>query len=276
MKCLRAACERLGISYAVHDLNGNFMSVIAGGPRYFVNYGTPFNNDAISKICKDKEFTYRLLHDVIRMPKTMAYFDPNFGREEYQKFVREENLKAIVGDIMKNLSLPVIVKMNAGTRGTNVFLCNDEAQVAASIEQIYRKDSVNYDYMAIGQEYVRVQKEYRVVMFRKEAILVYEKDFAGAQFVGNLSPLHQENAKAILITDASLIKRISDFVQPIFEKIDIEFAGLDILVNENGELVLLELNNRPGFAYFVRDNGEEPLVQMYERVLSALMQDMAS
>jgi glutathione synthase/RimK-type ligase-like ATP-grasp enzyme len=270
MKCLRAACERLGISYSIHDDHGNFLRIDSGVPKYFVNYGTPFNDDAISKICKDKEFTYRLLKDAVRMPVTKAYFDPQFGRKEYEKYVREESVQIITDDILKSFALPMIVKMNAGTRGTNVFLCHDEAQVANAVREIYRKDSSDYDYMALAQDYVRIKKEYRVVVFKQEIVLVYEKDFSGARFVGNLSPLHQENAKAVLVTDDSLIRALSEFIQPIFGLLDVEFAGLDILLDEDDQFVLLELNSKPGFSYFVRDNGEEPLVKMYERVLQGI------
>jgi hypothetical protein len=113
-RCVRAACDRLGIPYTIHDEYGNFLSVDLGRPFLFANAATPFNSSAVDKVCKDKEFTWKLLADVVQMPKTKGYFDPYPMDEQYAGYIRETDYEAIADDISNQFSFPMIVKMNAG------------------------------------------------------------------------------------------------------------------------------------------------------------------
>ena len=49
-----------------------------------------------------------------------------------------------------------------------------------------------------------------------------------------------------------------------------EWIGLDIAKDKNNEWWILELNTRPGFSYFIRDNGDEKIVEMYEKLLNRI------
>jgi len=272
-RCIKLACERLGITCVTHDQNENFLSVHLNKPLFFVNFATPFNDEGISKICRDKEFSYTLLKENIRAPKTLAFFDPHHQNKDYIKYIVEEGHHAIVKKITSTFSLPVIVKMNSGSKGINVFLCHLESEILHALQEIYRKDSPNYDYIAIAQEYIRIEKEYRVIVFEREIVLIYEKELSNAKFTGNLSPLHQKNSRAVLIDTIDFYRQINAFILPLYKCLDVQFTGLDILLDQNNELVLLELNTRPGFAYFTRDNGEKPLIDMYEKILKKVKEN---
>lgn len=269
-RCVRKACDALGILYRTHDAYGNFVAVGSDPVRYFVNASTPFNNDAVDKICKDKEFAWRLLKDAARMPRTKGYFDPFPEDPQYASYVTESSYEAIADSIVGEFPLPVIVKMNSGMKGRNVFLCEDRAQVLAAVETIFNHELPSSDYVALAQEYVRAKKEYRAIVFRGEVVLLYEKDITNATFADNLSPLHYEHAQAVLTTDPDTVARMQAAVAGIFPVLDLGFGGIDLIEDEAGELHIIELNTHPGFSYFVRDNGDEPLVAMYERILGAL------
>lgn len=269
-RCLRAACDTLGIPYTIHDAYGNFISVDLGKPYFFVNAATPFNSSAVDKICKDKEFSWKLLNEAVSMPKTKGYFDPHPASEEYAGYVREGSTEEIADDIMREFSLPVIVKMNAGQKGKNVFLCEDKVQILSALAVIFDHSSPSHDYVALAQEYAKPKKEYRVIVFRKEIVLTYEKDISAATFTGNLSPLHYQNAKAVSVNDPHLIQKMQDAINPIFSTLDLEFGGIDIILDAEDLFQIIELNTHPGFTYFVKDNGEEELVGMYERILRQL------
>jgi hypothetical protein len=86
--CLMKACDTLGIPYVIHDSYGNFVEVHARQPLFFINFVTPWNDASAAALCKDKEYTYRLLSPHIHTPKTTAYFDPNFNRKNYKKYHR--------------------------------------------------------------------------------------------------------------------------------------------------------------------------------------------
>jgi glutathione synthase/RimK-type ligase-like ATP-grasp enzyme len=249
-RCVRAACDRLGIPYT--------------------NAATPFNSSAVDKVCKDKEFTWKLLADVVQMPKTKGYFDPYPMDEQYAGYIRETDYEAIADDISNQFSFPMIVKMNAGQKGRNVFLCEDTSQVLTAVSTIFDHESAWYDYVALAQEYIPARKEYRVITFKSKIVLLYEKDISEGTFTGNLSPLHYENAKAQLVEDGEVIEKLQKAIDPLFLKLDLEFGGIDVIVDMNDQLQILELNTHPGFTYFVKDNGDEPLVKMYEGILKGL------
>lgn len=270
-RCLMAACGRVGIAFRIHDEYGNVVSFARGGREYFfVNFTTPFNNDAVSRLCKDKEFSYRLLKGVVRTPRTRGFFDPDYADERFDRYKKEKQSADIAREIASLFPFPVIVKMNAGTRGINVYKCARTEEVERALAAIFKKDSRYYDYIALGQEYIPPAREFRVVVFRGKVLLAYEKDISQARFVGNLSPLHYEGARAVHLTDATALGRFAEFLAPALRVIPAEFSGCDIIEDARGNLHLLELNTSPGFYHFTKDNGEELLVRLYENILRML------
>jgi glutathione synthase/RimK-type ligase-like ATP-grasp enzyme len=267
-ECLQEACVRMRIPCEVIDDNGNVLKVMHEDKvLFFVNSTTPWNSAVASAICKDKYFSYKLLRSAVRMPRTISCFDP-LVEERFSKYVTHSSVEDLAAAVCKDFPSPFIVKMNSGSEGRNVFLCHSKEEVAASLQAIYRKDSRSYDFIALAQEYIAPKKEYRVIVFKGDIMLVYEKSTKGAQFAGNLSPLHHTDAKAVRIEDPVFIERLAAFIAPIFEKLDIGFVGIDVIESNDGELFMLELNSNPGFSYFVRDNGKEPLVEMYQKILT--------
>jgi len=272
-KCIAAACERLGLSYTFISGDENFVKVETGGNRYyFPGPSTPFNDGATIKICRDKEFSYKLLSGAIAMPKTMGFVDPE-APEEYRGYALLGSIKEIAAKIGEAYSLPVIVKRNSGSQGRHVFLCKTSEEILDALQKVFDKnesDGDKYDHVALAQEYIEVKKEYRAVTFEREVILLYEKDISGATFAGNLSPLHWDFSKAVHINDPLTIRRMQEFLAPIYPLLDLRYGGMDIAEDAGGNLTLVELNSRPGFARFAKDNNKEPLIAMYEKILGSL------
>jgi glutathione synthase/RimK-type ligase-like ATP-grasp enzyme len=263
------ACRQLNIPFQFLDKNQNFIAVQLAKPYYFINFTSPFGRHDIAKICRDKDFCHQLLQDTIRMPDTKGWLDP-FCRQEYQHYAAQGSYEAIATEIEDQFALPVIVKRNQGSRGSNVFRCESRQHILTALQQIYNQDTKSYDFVALAQEYIPFVSEYRVIVFFEEILLVYKKDIGGAHFTGNLSPLHWENAKAIPMTKAPFIEKIRKFIQPIFSKLELELAGLDILEDTHGNLWLLEINSQPDFGIFARDNGLEPVVEIYKKMILRL------
>lgn len=272
-RCLIEACKRLSIPYSFVADDESFLQLNVGAKRYyFPGSSTPFNEGATIKICRDKEFSYKLLKDVIAMPKTMGFVDPE-GPEQYRGYVRVDSAEGIVEKICAEFSFPVIVKRNSGSQGKHVFLCKTRSEVEAAVQKVFEKEAEQpskYDHVVLAQEYIEAKKEYRAVIFEENIILLYEKDISGAVFNGNLSPLHWENSKALNITDPKIIERLQVFTAPIYPFLDLRYGGLDIIEDASGNLTLVELNSKPGFGRFAQDNGSEPLVKMYEKILRSL------
>ena len=271
VSCLIAAATELGYSYSFLDQNKNVVIITTKQHKTytFVNSTTPFNSEEVVHITHDKFFTYLFLHNHIRMPKTLSYLDPQ-SDPQFQEYVHVPTISAIANAIFKQLSTPCIVKMNTGSQGDHVFVCSSLLEIRNSIRKIFNKNSSLYDPLVLAQEYVRPAKEYRVVVFRKKIILIYEKNIEDAHFVGNVSPLHWKNAKAKVLQDRKIYTRITKFLKPLYEYIDLGYGGLDIIEDKEGKLWLLEINSKPGFNIFVRDNGQEKLIEMFRHILQKI------
>lgn len=270
IRCLKKACDDLGLSYQTVGKSGVFLSVeVNGKQHHFIANGVPFNNATVSRIALDKSYSYDLLSPVVRMPFTRSYLDPNC-EEIYQPYVTLKTQEEVFEAIKKDFSVPVILKMNVGKRGENVFACQNDQEIKNAIAQIFNKASNLYDYILLAQEYINVEREFRVTIFQGKILLMYEKDTSNAKFVGNLSPLHWEGAKAVLVNDTKLQERIEAFIAPIFNKLDLEYAGLDIALDANGNFCLFELNTQPGYQYLISEYGDEPLVNIYKTMLQSL------
>lgn len=272
-KYLKQACRNLNLDYETKDKHGNLLCVER--TYFFANHATPFNDLSIGRICTDKEFTYFLLSDKVMMPKTIGFLNPKI-QSNYQLYRQDKTITEVVNKIEASFSYPLIIKMNQGRRGQNVFLCQDQVEALTALKKIYNKQSRFYDYIALAQTYIKSMREYKVIVFQGEIILTYEKDFTKAVFAGNLSPLHWAGAKAVHVVDPLLTNRLSQTIRPIFSKLNLEFGSIDIIEDQKGDLYLIELNANPGFSIFLRDNDPKLLVQMYEILLTNLKSRLGS
>ncbi|NES18656.1 MAG: alpha-L-glutamate ligase [Symploca sp. SIO3E6] len=272
IRVLIAACQDLNIDFEFLHPARNFVKVIIKHkPYFFVNYATPFNTQSNARIFLDKGHNYHLLKDKINTPKTVSFLSP-FCEPNYREYLDYRDIDAIVAEINKRFAMPVIIKSNQGYTGKNVFFCQDRGEVELSIKQIFNVNSKDYDYVALAQEYINISHEYRAIIFNGELLLLYEKNKANANFVGNLSPLHWEGAKAVHITERQLMSEMEEFIKPIFTEIPLIYAGADIAIDANGKFWLIELNSSPNYSIFIRDNEERIVIEMFKKMLKTFSQ----
>ena len=265
------ACQQLNITYEILAPNQNLIRIQQSGQDYyFVNYCTPFDSAPIVEIFKDKEYTYQLLQGKIRIPQTVGFVSP-FCDEKYRQYLILQDCAQIAIEVTKIFPIPVIIKKNRGSAGNNVFLCETHKQIQAAIETVFNLNSKDYDYVCLAQEYIDIRHEFRAVFFNKKLILLYEKDKSDARFMGNLSPLHWEGAKAQHISDSKILSEIENFVQPVFAEINVTYGGFDIAIDKNGDYWLIEINSSPNYDIFVRDNDRQIVVTMFKDILENLV-----
>lgn len=270
IKMLLQACRNLDIEYQILHFHENLVKVtIASKDYYFTNYATPLTPQSIAEIFKDKQYFYQVFQDAVRMPRTQSFISP-YCDPKYQEYLQFQSTAEICQNIIQNFELPVIVKRNRGSGGNHVFHCADRLAVQKALDAIFDLNSKNYDYVALAQEEIAIVKEYRCVCLNGEIIVLYDKDFSQAEFVGNLSPLHWQGAIAKPISDRQVISEIAQFIQPIFQQMAIVYVGLDIAVDQHGQYWLIEANSHPNFDIFIRDNGETAIVHLFEKILQYL------
>ena len=267
-----AACDRMGIPYQSHHKTNNLISVVVNGRSYpFVNWTTPLNTQSVMKLCQDKDYFYSFYHDVVRMPKTVSFLNP-YSEEKYAEYLENVTIFGIIEQIEAEFSYPLIVKKNRGSWGSNVFKVENRRALEKGLLDIFNMSSSRFDYIGLAQEYIAIEVEYRVVFLHGAYQFAYEKMMGDSNFAENLSPLHSEGSKAHYVTDEATQKALNDFCAPLFDKLMIQFCGIDIAQDKQGKLWLIEANSSPGFDHIIKHEGDERVVQLYETILRQLVE----
>lgn len=271
IKMLLEACQNRGIVYEILHPKQNLVKVTIGDrDYYFANHASPLTSHSIAEIFKDKQYFYQIFHDVVLMPRTVSFISP-YCDKKYRPYLQFTSIPEIVAEVDQKFAKPVIIKRNRGSGGSNVFRCNDIVQVQEALERIFDVSSKSYDYVALAQEPIDIIKEYRCVYLNHQPLLIYDKDFSQAKFAGNLSPLHWEGAIARPVTDQQTLEALTKFIQPLFIKMPtINYVGLDIARDSQNNYWLIEANSHPSFDIFIRDNGKQAIVELFEKILYSL------
>ncbi len=264
IKCLTQACDNQHIKYQYLDNEKNCIKVALGEGLLFQQNRTPFNTEVIASICKDKEHTYQLLHKQIAIPKTIGFLDFN-THDHYQKYVNYPSMQAIIDKIEHEFSYPLVIKKNSGALGVNVFLCHDREMVKAALNDIFNRNSCSYDYIALAQEYIQPQKEFRVVFFRKELLLCYQRVSENKAFGTRYWDTNK--GQALHINDPEELSTLTQFIQPALELPGLTYVGFDIIKNSQGKYRLLEMNSGPKYNNYIQSCGEEEIIALYEKIL---------
>jgi len=264
IKCLTQACDKQNIKYQSLDDEKNVIKVALGDGLLFQQNRTPFNTEVIASICKDKGHAYQILNKQIAMPKTIGFLDFN-THDHFQKYVNYPSQEAIISEIERAFSYPVVVKRNRGALGINVFFCRDRSAVKAALDEIFNRNSCSYDYIALAQEYIQPKQEFRVVFFRKEHILCYQRVSENKEF--GLRYWDTNKGHALPINDPEELSALTKFIKPALELPGLNYVGFDIIKNHQGEYCLLEMNSGPKYNHYIQSCGEGKIITMYEKML---------
>jgi len=269
VRCAALACEEMNIPYKVIDSIGNAIEVSIANERYYFVYSrNPMTTITESAICTHKGYADALFKDELPLPHTQTFFDP-----KSEHYVLENDIKNY-DDVLRLVletfeTLPVIVKMSTGLQGRNVFLCKNRREIKRAIRIIFNQKKRNYATSLVVQEYIDIQKEFRVIVMNGEVKLVYEKISDNKKT--NLSPLHNSGSKTVIILDKDFLAKMQEIVDqsPTF-KAGFSWNGLDVAQQPDGSFIILELNAHPGFTFVARDNGDRVIIDIYKEVLEFL------
>ena len=273
IRCLTEACKQLNVEFSFLDKEQNLVELRIHQKFFiFQSNRTPFNTEALAGICLDKGHTWQVLHQHLRMPQTLAFMDTQVA-PKFRSYLRYHSREEMLAEIEKTLAYPVVVKRNRGALGNNVFLCHHRAEAEVALERIFNKTLPGYDYIALAQEFIASRQEYRLVCFRGEPVLLYER-YAGNKL---FKALYWEDAEGrpILVEDEALIQAQMAFLQPMFQRLCPGYVGIDLVRSVSGEWVLLELNSGPRVDHFIEFNGPERIIAMYLRIVQRLLEEEA-
>ena len=194
-----------------------------------------FNRADFIKLCDDKMLTFiACANKNIKMPKTLA------GPLVYKDL--EESNYNFLSNVIEELGLPLIVKKVYGSLGEGIYLVNSYEELRTLYSELARNPLV-------FQEYVKSSygKSIRVLIIDGKVfgsfIRVNHDDFRS-----NFS----ETASSEKLKKA---EKYEGFAQEIADKLQIEYAGIDLLLDENEEPTLCEINSNAFFEEFEKITG---------------------
>ena len=189
-----------------------------------------FNKADFIKLCDDKILTFIACSNLgIKMPKTFAgplmYREPKI--DEY-KFLEK---------IEKSLGYPMVVKKVYGSLGEGVYLVKNRDELFAKYSEIYRNPILFQEYISSSKG-----KSLRILIIDGKVFGGFVR-FNNDDFRSNFG----DSADGKLIENP---QKYYDFAQDIADKLNIEYAGIDLLIGENEEPILCEINSNAFFEEF--------------------------
>ncbi len=195
-----------------------------------------FNNADFIKLCDDKVLTYiRCANEGIRMIETIA------GPLVYVDKLEESNYK-FLDEVVSKLGLPLIVKKVYGSLGEGVYIAKNKENLKEIYSDIYRNP-------LLFQKYINTSngRSIRVLVIDHKIVGAFER-YNPYDFRSN----YGDKATSREIKDN---EKIFKFAEKIVQKLDILYAGIDLLYDEGSEPVLCEINSNAFFEEFEKVTG---------------------
>ena len=211
-----------------------------------------FNKADFIKLCDDKVLTFiKCANMGIKMPTTFAgplvYFDLD---ESHYKFLDQ---------VEAELGYPMVVKKVYGSLGEGVYLVND-------------RDELNTLYKSICRNPILFQKYVKTSQGHSIRVLVIDKKVFGCFKRKNDSDFRSNFGVSADGEPIANSEKYIKFGQDIADKLNIEYAGIDLLDNDDGEPILCEINSNAFFEEFekvTKLNVAKAIVEMIIRKVNA-------
>ena len=195
-----------------------------------------FNNADFIKLCDDKVLTYiRCANEGIRMIETIA------GPLVYVNELEEDHFK-FLDEVVDKLGLPLVVKKVYGSLGEGVYIAKNKENLKEIYKEIYRNP-------LLFQKYINTSNG------RSVRVLVIDRKIVGAFERYNPNDFRSNYGDTATSKKIENNEKIMKFATNIVQKLDILYAGIDLLYDENDEPVLCEINSNAFFEEFEKVTG---------------------
>lgn len=160
-------------------------------------------------------------------------------------------------ELSKLLNFPFVVKEPVGSKGEKIALCTED-----NFDKVIKK---NKEYLA--QEFIDYVADYRVHVVGGKTFCIYERIAPEGDFRANVS-LGGAMKK---VDDSILLEKLSKLAIRAINALSMDYGGVDIISDKEGNLLVLEFNTNPGFKNVSDITGEnfyEPIASYYESLVS--------
>lgn len=189
-----------------------------------------FNKADFIKICDDKLLTYvHCLGKNISVPKT--FFAPLFYSESLQG-----NSYKFLDKVVDELGLPLVAKKAYGSLGESVFKIN-------------KKEELVDFYHKYAREPIMFQEDITSSYGKSVRIIIIDGKVFGGYVRTNDKDFRSNFSSSASAEELKDVKFLQ-YGQQIADKLDIEYAGIDLLYGKNNEPLFCEINSNAFFEIF--------------------------
>ncbi len=240
LTCLKLAAQKLDLPYK--EL-GDFKDILVIKTKrqdlYFWLNKSPFNDSMVLQIANDKLLQIQLFKELnILFPETY-YWLPT--KKNLPKSLAEGSW---------------ITKPTYGSFSKGVELFHSNSELISYLNEVATHKKL------LIQKYI-TGTEYRVILHKNKIKLVYPK--LGNERFSQISSL--ETYTPPKITDPNVIKLFQPIADQLYQKLNSNFLGADIIVDNKNQPYLIEINANPVCYFYCEFNGKEDFIQIYSELL---------
>ena len=212
-----------------------------------------FNRADFIKMCDDKSLTFiHCANEGIKMPLTITA--PLVYTSSVD--VHTEFLDSVI----EKLGFPMVVKKVYGSLGQGVYLVKDKEELLKLYLEICHSP-------VLFQKYISTSKSKTI-----RVIIIDRKVF------GAFVRINSQDFRSNFGTTAGGLKlekgeKYVSFAAKIAEKLDIEYAGIDLLIDESEEPTLCEINSNAFFEEFEKVTGLNVASAFIDMVVKEISKD---
>lgn len=207
-----------------------------------------FNSAGAIELCDDKRRTYEMLRNDFPVPETVSMPLTYFPEEEF--------FTGFADDLEKRFGFPMIAKLASGSQGRQVSLLTNRAGLDAYIRQNYAVPHLYQKFIASSRG-----KDLRVYVVGNEV--------TGAMIRENRSDFRSNIAMGGNGRKFVPSPEICEECVAVTEFLGLDFAGIDLLFGENGEMLICEVNSNALFGTLDIACGTNTAEKIAKHVLSA-------
>ncbi|MBC7472210.1 MAG: ATP-grasp domain-containing protein [candidate division SR1 bacterium] len=267
----KSICDKRNFKYTTNTNIPSYLIIHLSKDYTFYGRKDSFNSPISSTLTKHKSLTYSLLKNSdIPIPKNII--------------ITKDELNKDLGDKIKanHLDFPLVIKPSNTDNSVHVYIVKDLVGLIDKIHTVFQDK--NYDILEIIiQEYINIQKEYRVLFFNKNIshnlsndpiiLLAYNKlRLNQRKNSENYNIANEENAHYEIVASNTFLKKFKVIVDRVVECIPgLGWAGIDIVEDINGKLWFLEVNSDPGFKLLRKLHGDKKIEEIYNKMMDYMI-----
>jgi len=211
------------------------------------HFGNTQDKGTITKIISEKIVINRGYITQPYIP--FKVYQQNIARKYFPDKVIDTYLASSVDEINKFLEsgilkFPFVVKPTLGSQGDGVVIIENQD----GIEQLNSLDLKKH----IIQNFVPNDGDFRVFIVGGVVLGIIKRERKSDKYLNNIA----KGAEAIMLTDESLIKNLSEFALELSSLFELNICGVDLMINkDNGVITFLEINSVPNWHGFMQETG---------------------